>query len=192
MSDDHCLTSNWSRPASPLAHCGRYANLSESWIRSKGIAAMRRLTFVFLAAMIGGTPVVLAQDGSYKEYERTQKTVTELEWRLLQAQLELVPHRAFLSFEPSNQQFSLIVWITTRDAALMDSRMLREDFESTVNLAKALLARQFPRFKERGSNDLRARLLLGRSAGEEIASFDGSSVKFTESYYEYLKEIGRR
>jgi hypothetical protein len=142
--------------------------------------------------MIGGTPVALAQDGAYKEYERTQKTVTELEWRLLQAQLELVPYRAFLSFEPSNQRFSLVVWITTHDATRMDSRMLREDFESTVNLAKSLLARYFSSFKERGSNDLRARLLLGRSAGEEIALFDGSSVKFTDSYYEYLKEIGRR
>lgn len=153
---------------------------------------MHRLALAFWAAMIGVNPVAIAQDGAYKGYERTQKTVTELEWRLLQAQLELVPYRAFLSFEPSSQLFSLTVWVTTRDAALMDSRMLREDFESTVNLAKAVLSGHFPGFKERGSNDVRARLLLGRSGANEIALFDGSSVKFTESYYEYLKEIGRR
>ena len=138
---------------------------------------MRRLTFAFLAALIGGTPVALAQDGAYKKYERTQKTVTELEWRLLQAQLELVPYRAVLSFELSSQRFSLVVWIITHDAARMDSRMLREDFESMVILEKLLLARYFSSFREKGSNDLRARLLLGRSAGEEIALLDGSSVR---------------
>lgn len=61
-----------------------------------------------------------------------------------------------------------------------------------MNLTKASLELHFPDFKTRGAKDLRARLLLGRSDGVEIAVFDGSAVKFTDSYYEYLKEIGHR
>ncbi|MBI3021409.1 MAG: hypothetical protein HYY59_05380 [Candidatus Omnitrophica bacterium] len=85
----------------------------------------------------------------------------------------------------------MIVWVTTIRAR-RETAVLREDFEATVELASALLGRHFPEFKNRGSKDLRAQLLLGRRGGEEIAVFDGSRVRFTQAYYDFLKEIGPR
>mgnify|MGYP001077615569 CR=1 FL=1 len=135
--------------------------------------------------------LMLAQEAPYQMYDR-QKVVTELEWGLLQAQVRLTTEEAYLTFDSLNQRFDMIVWITTVDAARQSTQFTRDSFEATVDLAKAVLEMHFPEFKARRSKDIQARLLLGRSGGEELAVFDGSSVRFSDKYYEYLKEVGRR
>lgn len=78
---------------------------------------MHRITLGLLAVVLATASVSVAQDTPYEKYERAKKTVTELEWRLLQAQLPLTPKEAYLSFDASRQRFNLIVWISTSDAA---------------------------------------------------------------------------
>jgi len=132
-----------------------------------------------------------AQDAPYRMYEN-QKVVTEMEWRLLQAQQPLSAKEAYITFDSMHQRFDLTVWITTVDAARQSARETRDSFLSVVKVASALLGLHFPEFQARGSHDIRARLLLGRSGAEELAVFDGNSVRFSDRYFEFLEEIGRR
>ena len=146
----------------------------------------------FLVLISAPGSLAIAQKTPYATYEQAQKTITELEWRLLQAQLPLTAKEAYLSFDAPSRRFSLTVWITTFDAARQSPSETRDLFASTVDLAKSLLELHFPEFKIRGSKDIRAQLLLGRSGRDELGVFDGSSVKLTDAYYEYLREVGRR
>ena len=153
-------------------------------MRGSLVAAIAILTHVLWSP-------ALAQDQAYKSYEDRPRLVTELEWRLLQVQIPLAAKEAYLSFNSSGRVFEMIVWVTTVQVR-RDTSLIRAEFEATLELASALLGRHFPEFKDRGSKDLRAQLLLGRRGGEEIAVFDGSRVRFTQAYYDFLKEIGRR
>jgi hypothetical protein len=134
----------------------------------------------------------LAQTSPYSGYEKTQKLVTEIDWRLLQIGIQLAPKEAYIFFDKSSRLFKVEAWVTTSEVARTDTKTLRDDLVAKVELAKALLGRYFPEFKARGSRDLRAQILLGRETGEAIAAYDGETIRFTDAYYEFLREAGKR
>lgn len=149
-----------------------------------------QLLIAFLLAFHGGG--VYGLDAPYSTYEAAPRFVTEMEWRLLQVAIPLAPKEAYVSFDGKEKQFTLTVWVMTSDASTMTTQLLRENLISVIDLAKALLEAQFPEFKKRSNRDLIVKCVLGRSERDIIATYDREGFRFTEAYYVFLKEIGKR
>ena len=96
------------------------------------------------------------------------------------------------TFNSDDQRFEATSWVLTTDVQQVDTSTLRDRFVSVVNLASALLGGHFPEFDESGEDDLIIRFNLGLENYGAIAVYRTGRLNFTDSYYNYLKEISKR
>ena len=125
------------------------------------------------------------------QIENQRGTISELDWRLLQ----VIGHYKYtnnISYNRETGVFEAIFYESVFAVSGNSPDKLRESMEMKIRLLNGLLGKYFPAFRKRGSIDLRATILLGRRGGDHIAEYDGATLRFTDDYYNYLREIGRR
>ncbi len=127
----------------------------------------------------------------YSRYE-VPKVVTELEWRLLLIEVKLGDECSDLLYNPRARTFEATYWLLATEVTHDNTSVVRRALDAQADRTAVLLERYFPEIKGRIDSDLRIEWRLGAPGVGVIAVFENGSLDFTDGYYKYLREMGKR
>ncbi len=143
--------------------------------------------FIFIILFL--YPTISFSQTGFAKYTEEVKMISQMEWRLLNINVDLTTKEAKVSYNSNSNQFECIVWVLTTDAKT-PTRTLRGLLLSTTNFTVVLLNNYFSDFNKR--EDLIVNFKLGASGYGDIAIFKNGTFRFTDIYYQYLRETSVR
>lgn len=127
----------------------------------------------------------------YAIYSLKQKVLSELEWRLAQANLKLGSTGYFVSFDKSSTIFKVDKFTNAHTLSTTPPVSLREILTTDCNLVEAVIGSEFPEFGQRGSKDLKVTFFIGEASARIFANYSSQTLSFTDDYYNFRKEHGQ-
>ncbi len=142
-----------------------------------------------LFALPGYTQTVT--NSPYSIYSVMKKTISELEWRLVQVNLKLSQDGYFVYFDTKSNLFKVDKFIDTYTLVTKPPTTIRELLLSQCHLVEAVIGSEFPEFRTRDSKDLNIKFIIGEASARHFASYYSGRFSFTDEYYSFRKEHGK-
>jgi hypothetical protein len=153
---------------------------------------LRPVVAVIAIACVGPSVTPLDAQNAYTGYQATSARVSQLDWRLLHVNVAVACDKIEVEFDAAKHRFVGIGWVLTSDIAAFDVSTLRTSLAAKAGKLSAKLGQQFPEFKPRAQQDLEIEFRIGREGMDVMAAYRKGTIEFTEAFYAYLREIGRR
>ncbi len=151
---------------------------------------MKRICILIISVMLFALSgyAQTASNNPYQIYSLMKKTISELEWRLVQINLKLGEIGYFVYFDNTSNLFKVDKFIDTYTLATTPPDTQRELLLSQCRLVEAVIGSEIPEFRQRGSKDLNIKFIIGEASARHFASYSSGSFSFTDAYYSFRKE----
>lgn len=154
---------------------------------------MKRIGILIILVILLATSgyAQTASNNPYQMYALMKKTISELEWRLVQINLQLGDTGYFVYFDDTSNLFKVQKFIDTYTLVTFSPSLLRESLLSKCGLVEAVIRSEIPEFSERGSKDLNIKFIIGEASARHFANYSSGTFSFTDAYYSFRKEHGK-
>ena len=144
--------------------------------------------YILIVILIVQQENIFSQVNPYNKYANSTKSISVLEWKLVQVNLRLSVIGYFVIYNKESKKFEVEKFMDTYTLKTVPATNIRDNLLAGANLTLAVIGNEFPEFRNRETKDIEIRYFIGEEHSRKFAVFNGKNLAFTEDYYNFKKE----